>query len=233
MAFVTKKNYSGLGISGKLVVSGETMEASTSDVVAPDDCGDVAAFTTVDGGKTPSNTFDIKADVPFTGANAIALGSVTEVDDESFMLTGVTFGTSAGAAPSFSASTTDVESGAATGVVYKLPEFTLPKTHKAAMLFGEATLTGSGCNLTSTQYAASIQPGVDRDELGVPYASSPSGGVLTVNITINQTSTTEPSISAATGWHVSSPLRRGNDKSVYPVWTVSLTRYLERVEPTA
>lgn len=233
MAFVSKKDYCGCAVEGKLGLASDTMGASVSDVTAPNDAGDTVAYTTVDGGRSPSNTYDIMDDVPFTGSTALALGTVNTVDGKEYMLTGVNFGTQAGAASTFSASATDVEAGAETGVVYKLPNFTLPKTHKAALLFSEVTLSGAGCNLTQSQYAASVQPGVDRDEMGVPFASSPNGGVLTATLTINQTSSTVPTVTAATGWHISTALTQTNGKGAYPTWTVGLTYYLTRVEPSA
>lgn len=230
MAFITKKDYCGFARTGVLECSSETDGASASDVTSPDENGDVAAYTNVSGGKSPSNSYDIKADVQFSGANVLNLCQVTTVDGAKFMGTSVNFGTTAGAAATFSAGATDVESTAVTGVVYQLPAFTLPKTHRAAFLFSEATLAGDA-NLYSTSYSGTVDPGVDRDEMGVPYASSPSNGVLTCQVTVNQTGATEPTLTPATGWHVSTPLARANNKGAYPSWTATLTYYLTRVEP--
>lgn len=233
MAFVTKKDYCGLAVTGKLVCSGDTMGASSSDVQATDDYGSVVAFTTVGGGKSPSNTYDVVAAVPFTSTAAIKLGTVITVGTEKFMLVGVNFGTSAGAAPTFSASAVDVESGASTGDVCALPGFTMPKTHKAAFLFEEATIGGTGCNLVGTAYSASVTPGVTRDEVGVPESSDWFGGVLTSTVTVNQTGTAEPTLTPADGWHVDGALTQTNSKGAYPTWTATLTKYLTRTTPTA
>lgn len=232
MAFIAKKDYCGCAISGKLECSSDQMGASSSDVTAADDGGTIVASTNVSGGKAATNGYDIKADVPFTSTNIIKLGKVNTVDSAKYMLTGVTFGTASGSPSNFSASATDVESSAETGAYYALPGFTLPKTHKAAMLFSEATITGAGCSAISVAYSAGITGTVDRDELGAPNSSGVSAGFLTSTITIQQSASTVPTVTAGTGWHISNELTQTNSKGAYPTWTVSLTKYLERTEPS-
>lgn len=228
MAFVSKKDYCGLAVEGKLVCAGDQMGASSSDVTAIDDGGSVVAFTNVAGGKSATNQYDVKADVEFSGTNAIKIGKVNTVDGEKFMLSGVAFTTSAGAVPSFSASATDVEPGATTDEVYEVPAFTLPKKHKAAFVFTEATVGGEKCALIGTSYSIGATPTVDRDELGAPISSGISGCAITVTANIQQGGTAEPTVTPAEGWHVSSELTQTNSKGSYPTWTVALTKYLAK-----
>lgn len=241
MAFVGKKDYCGLGRANKLVCVGDAQGASGSLATAQDDAGSVVASTYVDGGASASNTYDVVGAVEFKGADAtlIKLGTVNSVgtspDQQKFMLTGVSFGTSSTDAPSFSASAVRVESGATTGAVYALPAFTLPKRQKAVLLFQEAELGGTGCHLTSSAYNASASGNVKRDECGVEYASDIHTGMLTATLTIIQTGSAEPTVTADTenGWAISSPLTQTNSKSTYPTWTVSLELPLVCTEPSA
>lgn len=241
MAFVGKKDYCGLARANKLVCVGDAQGASGSLATAQDDAGSVVASTYVDGGSSASNTYDVVGAVEFKAADStlIKLGTVntvgTEPNQQKFMLTGVSFGTSSTDAPSFSASAVKVESGATTGAVYALPAFTLPKRQKAVLLFDEATLGGTGCHLTASAYGASANGNVKRDERGVEYASDIHAGMLTATLTIIQTASTEPTVTAneEDGWVISSPLTQTNGKSTYPTWTVSLGLPLVCAEPSA
>lgn len=227
MAFIAKKDYCGLGIDGKLVCASANMGASSSDVTAPDDEGSIVASTQVSGGATPNCSYDIKADVPFTGANQIKLGKVTTVDSKKYALASVSITLAAGAAPTVAATSTDVEDTATTDGTYDVPAFTLPLKHKAAFLFSEATLTGDGCKLVNVAYNMAATPTVDRDELGAPNSSSVSAGAITAAVTINQTGTATPTLTAATGW-TCSVLTQDNPKGGYPTWTATLTKYLTK-----
>lgn len=232
MAFQTKTDYCGLARENVLVCSSEQMGASSSDVTGNDSWGTVDAFENVDGGATPSNSYDIKADVPFTGENVIKLGGVNTVGSDKFMLTTVNISTSASAVPTISAQAADVEAAAETDGYYAVPAFTLSKKHKAQLIFSEATIGGDGCDLVASSYAMGIQPTIDRDEQGAPNSSGCNTGVVNATLTIQQKTSTAPTVTAAEGWHISSKLTRDNQKGAYSTWTCTLTMYLERTEPT-
>lgn len=233
MAFITKKDYCGLGRTGVTVASGDAQGATGSVATGIDEDGSIIASTYVDGGASPTNDYDLHGAVAFTGQNVIKLGTVNTVDTGKYMLTGANVVLAAGAAPTLSASSVAVESGASTGGTYDVPAFTIPATHRAAMLFNELTLTGTGCKVINANYNITSDSTVERDELGVPYASGISAGRIEATITIQQTAATEPSVEFADGWTQLAPLTQTNGKGAYPTWTVGVVKYLTKTTEEA
>ena len=52
-------------------------------------------------------------------------------------------------------------------------------------------------------------------------------GKLEVQITIQQTSSTAPTLTAGTDWTITAPLTCSSPDADYPSWTATLSRYLE------
>lgn len=229
MAFVTKKDYCGLARTGVLDVAGDTQGATSSDVTATDDLGDVVAVTVVSGGEAPTNDYDLKADCAFTGTNAIKIGTVKTVGTAKYMLTGVSINLAAGALPTISASASDVESSADGSTVVVVPDFTVSKIHKAALLFDEATVGGTGCNVIACSYTIGGNAQIDRDEMGAPIASGVNGYSISNSVTIQQTGSAVPTVTPEEGWHAGA-LTQVNPKAQYPTWSVTLTKYLTTTE---
>lgn len=51
-------------------------------------------------------------------------------------------------------------------------------------------------------------------------------GQLTVNLTILQTDSTAPTVTAGQDWVITAPLTCSNPDADYPSWTCTLSRYL-------
>lgn len=224
MAFISKVDYYGIADGTSLVCtsSADGNSASTAEATGAD--GSIVASETYGESKSPSCDYALKAAWTPT---ALKLGTVNEVGDESFVLANVTINTAGGSAPTVAASGEQVEADATATCTYTVPTFTLPVTHHAQTLFSAFTLTGTGCHLQSANYtiSASISKG-EKD--GSTLSHDVNGGRIDAAVTIIQTGTTEPTLSAGTGWSVTSPLTCSNPDSNYPTWTATVTKYLQK-----
>lgn len=94
-------------------------------------------------------------------------------------------------------------------------------------MFGAFAYTGTGCFLTEASYTVQATIGkatVDGD----PVASDVTEGMIEASVTITQTGSTEPTLSAGTDWQITSPLACTNPDANYPTWAATLTKYLEK-----
>lgn len=96
-----------------------------------------------------------------------------------------------------------------------------------ALTFGAFSYTESlSCALQSSQFeaTASIQPTTVNND---PVASDTTGGRETVTVTVWTNSETDaPSVTPASGWHVTSDWTcTGPDASMF-TWTATFTKYL-------
>lgn len=98
--------------------------------------------------------------------------------------------------------------------------------HHAQILWSAFTLSGEGCFLQSANYTAGgTISRATKDGETISY--DVTDGQLTVDVTIIQTDDTGPTLSAGTGWEITSPLTCSNPDADYPTYTAQLSKYLE------
>lgn len=225
MAFVAKVDYFDLAGSG-LVCTSSNDGASASTAEAAGEDGSIVANEVFGLTKAPS------CDYAMTGAwepDDLKLGAITTIGSgasaESFVLSSITITTSGGAATTVSASGEKVEAGATTTCTYSVPSFALAVSHHAKKLWDAWALSGMGCHLQSATYtiSATISKG-EKD--GETLSHDVNGGRIEAAVTILQTGTTQPTLTAGNGWTITSPLACSNPDSNWPTWTATLTKFL-------
>ena len=214
MAFNTVIDYCGLADGSKLACKGATENAAATVVEAPlNDKGEVPASEVLETVRSPSCEYEMLAAWARgaeTTPDPVQLGGVNTADSKTFVLTNLTINTQAGSAPAISAQCAQVKTGAAEGDVFNIPAFSVAFKHTAQILWSAFTLGGTGCHLTTANYAASV----------------------TLS-TITQTGDTAPTLTPGTGWDVTAPLTKTKGDAQYPSWTATLTKYLTKTPAAA
>lgn len=233
MSFPTKPDYFGLAtsLSTSLVLKDSTLNKSATVATAQDELGDVKADEVFGEQAAPSVTYEVKADVDL---DDIKLGAITTIDGKAYALTSVSFSTGPAVVPSMQCSGELVETGATTAnsTTIELPEVTLKRWHDAQILGSAFTLGGTGCYLNGCNYTAQCDLTKATVE-GTTVAHDVQNGRIEVQVTIVQTGSTVPTVTAASGWTVTAPLTTENPDEDYPKWTCTLTKYLESAHPTS
>ena len=233
MAFLAKPDYFGLAtsISGSLTLKSSAINKSASVAEAQNELGDVIASEVFGETAAPSVTYELKADLDI---DDITLGAITTVDSKPYALASVSFSTGPATVPELQCTGELVETGATTSnsTTIECPEITLKKWHDAQILGSAFTLSGTGCYLNGCNYTISAditKATVD----GVIVAHDIQNGRIEVQATIVQSGTTAPTVTAASGWAVTSPLSTDNPDEDYPKWTVTLVKYLTSEHPSS
>ena len=229
MAFNTVIDYSGLADGSKLACKGATENAAATVVEAPlNDKGEVPAHEVLETVRTPSNEYEMLAAWARgaeTTPDPVQLGGVNTADSKTFVLTNLTINTQAGSAPAISAQCAQVKTGAAEGDVFNIPAFSVAFKHTAQILWSAFTLGGTGCHLTTANYAASVT--LSRGTVnGGTVSHDVVNGRIVATLTITQTGDTAPTLTPGTGWDVTAPLTKTKGDAQYPSWTATLTKYL-------
>ena len=230
MAFQSKTDFYSLSGTSLVCVSGSD-GATASVAEATDSEGTIVASTVYGETSAPSNSYVVKGTVSST-TTPVNLGKVTTVGGKSYVLGTFSIDTSAGSPATVEASGEQVEANATTNCSYTLPAFSLPVTHHAHILFDAFSLAGTGCHLQSANYSATAAITKATKE-GACLAHDVSEGKIEAQITVNQTGSTEPTLTAGTGWTVTAPLACDNPDADYPSWTATLTYYLTKDAHTA
>lgn len=226
MSWDSKNDYCGIATDG-LVCKAQNDNGSAQYLEKPGQHGEIAATKMYGAVLAPSCEYTVEKDV--TLAN-IELGKIVSGEDgKKFALQTVSIGTSAGGEPTVSASSVQVEDAATDGNSnhFSVPSFYLSKDEVAQILFSAFTLTGASCELTECGAEISCNVGTHLVN-GYPRASDVANGKIVVTATIGQYGTAKPAVSPAEGWDVSAPLSSSDPDADYPVWTVSLTKTLEK-----
>lgn len=231
MAFGTHTDYFSLADGTALACKGDNENASAQVVEAPmNDKGEIPAHEVLETVRAPSCEYEMLAQWARgseTTPNPVKLGNVSTVDGMAFVLTGLTINTEAGKPPTISASGGQVKTGAAQGDVFDIPAFSIAFKHAAQKLWSAFTLAGTGCHLTTANYAASVT--LSRGTVnGGTVSHDVTGGRIVATLTISQTGDTEPTITAGEGWSITAPLTKTNPDAQYPSWTCALTMYLQK-----
>ena len=84
---------------------------------------------------------------------------------------------------------------------------------------------GTGCYLQSANYTAGGTISRATKD-GETVAFDVVDGKLEVQLTIQQTGSTKPTVTAGSDWTITAPLTCSNPDADYPSWTCTLSRYL-------
>lgn len=222
--FISKTDWFGLSDTSLVCISDSDGKSSQTAEAQGQD-GSVVAYNVYGETVSPSNEYRIKGDISKADGD-IKLGAINVVDTLNICLNNISINTSAGSAPTFSASGEQVEVNSANNCEYSIPAFSLSKKHHAQILFNAFTFTGD-VHLQSAKY--SITAEISKAEKdGDCLAHDVVNGKITVDITFIQTGPTEPVITAGTGWAITSALACENPDSDWPTWSATLTKYLAK-----
>ena len=114
----------------------------------------------------------------------------------------------------------------------ELPSVSLKKWHDAQILDSAFTLTGTGCYVNGCNYTATADLSTATVD-GTIVAHDIQNGRVEVAVSIVQSGSTEPTVTAGTGWEIVSPLTVDNPDSDFPTWTATLRKNLTSVHPSA
>ena len=193
---------------------------------ATDERGDIVARDLAGERISPSAVYNVKA----AGELSLVLGSVNTVETMAVVLLGCEISTGAASAPEVTLSGESIQTGGTASSTVTLPAITLSPRHKAQILAGAFTLTGTGCNLTSCSLSA--RANITRATVsGDTVTHDVSGTEIVVSGTVQQTDDTKPTIAAANGWELTTPKSRENPDEGYIEWTFEATKAAESTEP--
>ena len=177
----------------------------------------------------PSCSYELKTDIEKT----VTLGGLTTIGSgasaKKYMLTSVELATSAGQAPTMSASGVEVGSDTEEGCTCDV-EFVAAFLHHAQTLFSAFELSNG--KLQSANYTASCEP-THAEADGVRLNSDAHGFKIEASVTIGAAGSTVPTLAAGTGWAITSPLTCSNPNADYPSYTATLTKYLAGTQPSS
>ena len=232
MSWQAKTDFFGLATQANgLEVTEANENKSASVAEGHNEKGDVVAFEVFPNGGTmsPSNTYVLGKDLtlstlPKCGAPIAGTGGYA---GKKFTMGSITISTTAGSPPTIQASGEEIPADTThSDCTYTFPSTTLKLCHHAQILWEAFTYTeGTGCYLQSANYTAggTISRATKNGET-VSYDIV--DGKLEVQVTILQTGNTDPSITAGSGWTITSPLTCSSPDADYPSWTATLSKYL-------
>ena len=195
-------------------------------VTATDARGDIVARDLAGERISPSAVYNVIA----AGNLSLVLGRVNTVDTDVVVLLGCDIRTSAASAPEVTLSGESIQTGGTASSTVTLPAITLSPRHKAQILAGAFTLTGTGCNLTSCSLSA--RANITRaTKSGDTVAHDVSGTEIVVSGTVQQTGETAPTIAAGAGWELTTPKSKANPDEGYIEWTFECSKAAASVEP--
>ena len=222
MSFAAKIDYVGLARTG-LVLRSNGQNGSNSVLEIPGADGSILGDEVYGHIKAPTCEYAINGTATLSG---IELGKVYG-SDGAYALTRIQVSTGAGQEPTVNADAVQIESGATQAVcTYAIDSQTVtPARH--ALTFGAFTYTESvNLALQSSEFEATCT--LDPTTVnGDPVASDATAGRETVSVTFwSSSEDTAPTVTVASGWHITSDWTcTGADSSMF-VWTATFTKYL-------
>lgn len=226
MSFKAKTDFFGLASGGVVITeSNENKTASTAE--GHNEKGDIVAFEVFGETMSPQCTYVLSANTQLSSMQCgTPITGTGDYSGKKFTLGGLTINTSAGSPPSIQASGEEIPSGTShSDCTYTFPSATLKMCHHAQILWNAFTLTGDGCYLQQANYSAGGT--ISRaTKNGETVAYDVVDGKLEVQLTIQQTGSTAPTVTAGSDWTITAPLNCSNPDADYPSWTCTLSRYL-------
>lgn len=235
--FITKTDPFAISGTGKyLSLVGVADNKSASMAEARNENGDTVAWHMYGVQYAPTYEYRVSG----SGSLAIpVLGkavTTTMADGTSVKLipTNWTLNTTAGGETTFSLTAESVPSGVTAICPFQIDcgSVTVGPCQHAKILFSCATLGGTGCYLQSANYSGSCTLGRATKD-GDTIAAGVAGGRITAALTIIQTGSAVPTLTAGSGWDITAPLSCTNPDADYPTWTATLTKYLAAAEPSS
>lgn len=188
--------------------------------------GDIIANDIYGAAAAPSCAFEVIASADLT----LLLGAVNTEASVVYMLTGGSISTKFGTPCAVSLKGISLQSGATVSSTITTGAIALSKLDKAVALAGCATLSGEGCELNECSLEISAEPSLHK-VAGEIVAHDIAGGKMVAKLTIIQTGSTAPTLTAGTDWEPTGPLTSDNPDEDVPTWTAEFTKYLRSVEP--
>jgi len=226
MSWDTKTDYCGLEIANTLKCKGSNMNAGGEYLEKAGQSGAICATKPYGANGSPSCEYSILKPGTLTG---VKLGKIVTADGKKYALQSFKYECGAGAEPTFSASSREVEPTVDDSKCnhFDVPEFEISPEEVAEILAGAFKLSGDGCELTKCSLEASCTVNVHTVN-GVPVASDVHTGHIKVSVTIGQYGEAAPVLAAEEGWDVSSPLTCTDPDSDLPEWTAALSKPLAK-----
>lgn len=230
MAFAAKLDYCGLAETGKLEVRSATENKSNS-VYAPDgEDGSTIAIEVYGLNAAPSNEYALKDDIT-KSAGDWQLGKVNAVgpagSQKKYRLTSIKISTSANGPVKVTANAQLVEDGATDVSTnnYDVPALTLATKHVAQVLMSAFTHTNG--NLISCDYEFAVSTSLDT-LVGDIISNGVGAGKCTISGTLLVSGTSEPTITAASGFTVTKALTCTNPETAYRQFTFEIQKALTK-----
>ncbi len=149
MSWDKKEDYCGLAVEDKLICKASNQNRGLQTLEKNGRLGQIAATRYFADVGAPSCDYTVASALEFKD---LRLGAVTAVDGRNYALQSISVKTSAGAEPTFSATSQQVEDTAAkaTANTFAVPEFSLSPDEVAQFLFNAFTLDDAK-RLTASQ----------------------------------------------------------------------------------
>ena len=227
--FIEKTDYFGLADGTMLVCSSSQDGRSNEVAVATGQDGAIVAHNVYGEKIAPSNEYVMKAVTFSKNEGELAIGQIHKLDDNQtcICLGSLSIGTSAGSAPTISASGEQVEDNSTGNCLFKIPAISLTKKHHAQILFNAFSFTGTGIHLKSASYdiTASITKG---EKEGKCLTHDVVEGKIECSVEFLSVSGDKPTLTPGDGWEVTSVPSSSNPDADWPTWSATLTKYLTK-----
>lgn len=230
MSFLAKIDKFGLADNETLVCTATEEGDSWQEATAMNEEGSIAVSEVYGHTASPTCEYAIKASLE-SSPKDIVLGGVTTVGEgasaKHYCLTEVTIQTSAGGVPTVSAKGEQVPV-ATPSCKYTIEDgLAVSQKCHAQPLLSAFTLGGTGCYLTdcSITFSCGFQATTKDGEY---LAWDVSEGKIEETLSIVRTGTAEPTLSAADGWTITSPLTMSNPDSDFPTYEATIVKYLQK-----
>jgi hypothetical protein len=224
MSFKSKQDYYGLSAkAANLVLTSTTENRSASVAEAKGENGFTVATQMYGEKSAPSCEYAVKGDVALSD---VKIGTVTTIDSRSFVLASLSVSTSAGAAPTVSASGQQVEDGATAACTCTLPAISVEGLHHAQN-FGAFAISGAGAHLTQSSLTVTGTVSTAEKD-GETIAHDVTDVRLEVSGTIQVSDSTyaAPAVTLSDGWVLTAPLSETNPDGDFPTYTFTATKFL-------
>jgi hypothetical protein len=228
-AFIAKFDFAALSsVENGLIVKDHSRNGSNQSVKAGNQKGDTVAYNVFGTREAPVVNYELSADLTDF---AIVLGTVNTVDTAPYLVKQVDFKTAAATPVGMSATTEKLQAGATASSTIDMGTISLTKLHKAQFIADSLTLGGTGASLQSNDISFKCNPTFATVE-GAIKSHDISGGEVTQSLTILQTGSAKPTVTAGTDWDITDELKEvSNPDSNYPTWTCTLSKFVACTEP--
>lgn len=170
----------------------------------------------------PACTYVLKADA---STSTWYMGKPITVGSKYYTIASISISTGAGTPPSIQITGEEIPTNSHTDCYYTVPSTTIEMCHHAQKLFSSFNFSGTGCYLTTANY--SINSSLTKaTKDGSTIAYDISDGKIEAALTFVSTTGNAPTLSAATGWEITSPLTKSEPDSDYAQYTCTITKNL-------